>query len=992
MMTMSDADSDDDDEEEEEEGDEEEDEAESENERVSFAQLSRKELWPRLREEGWHYKVGRGLVSHYYLAPNVATVEDGILGETVFESEDALYNHFQNLREPRKASAAATSPGSQSVLEMWSAMMGRGWRQVDNLFISPDAKPVREGPRDLAVFKEDHCTVFRSMRRAVSNFIMKNKSSPTSSQRETLGGEGASHNDNDNSDGEDRGNSDSEDDEEENEKADALRKFNEYMQTLRDEQPRPANFFRDFFPMLREAGWTYKYGSGIDTEIFLAPGIKRISDGVRGETVIPSQASMCEWIKLNRGAIQQSLHRALLTTPSEEKVTSSDGALSGVDPGRARDTFGDKGAESSSEAGDVEAMELASAAGESDVDVDAAAPERSGVNETQDGTDGDDAIRPRLCDDENKVMKAPRYEHPSGSHLHDEFEEVLAATSELKLRWPGREEQIDVLAGIMTPRHLLTSHLVLHGDTATGKSGVIRALLNALKYPFAAVDCEECYTPTILFQRLISQMPAPIETGDAGNFMDLADTEAENADEGGDEHDADDADAEDSYIARKNRNVAENRAVLESLGIVLSPESQSAQGRQTSFDSENVVPTTMDIAGNEVVPETGEASVVSVGGSAIPEARKRWQLAPERCGSMREFMLEISRRFRPSREAKETFYLLLENVSRLEDLGPKFLPALLRIERTTGCNICVVLTTSELPGPMSLALRNASTCFVEFPAYSQMEQRKILMMQLGARAGKAYSEGDVRSFVAVALQTFSSQVRDLREMSRICSDLWEALVKRPGSLGNPQTAFRVALEGRVGLTFKMLYHHDFELDPRAENPNGHTLERWERDEIKRAADLPYDSKVVLLASFLGSYNSPEHDRTLFGHARKLSKQQKYGSAATSRKLAGASAGQLLLGPKVFNLERLVNLYRALEGMLEASASRPGDEAQGAPGKRRPTRQLNKQVASLISAGLLTRVSRAEDLDLVKLKCTVPFDFAQALAETVKLDLAELLEA
>jgi len=418
----------------------------------------------------------------------------------------------------------------------------------------------------------------------------------------------------------------------------------------------------------------------------------------------------------------------------------------------------------------------------------------------------------------------------------------------------------------------------------------------------------------------------------------------------------------------------------------LSPNLQERSGVQ-GMDSEPYVD-------DEEERDSDEPSELGEGVSLL--SRKVQTL--ERCVTMRDFVLEVSRRLQPAREAKETFYLLLENAARIEELSSNLLPALLELERSSGCNICIIMTSTELSESMSLVLHNVPVCFVCFPAYSQMEQRKIIALQLSKKVGKQYSEMVVRQVVNAVVQTFTSQVRDLREMSRICFDLWEKVVSKPGFAENPQGILRVALEGRVGLTFKMLYHHDFELDPRAENPTDGALERWERDEVKRAADLPYDSKLVLLASFLASYNSPDHDRVLFGNARKLSQRQKHGEALTARNIKNANAGQRLLGPKVFPLERLVNLYRALVNMIDSSA--PLSDSTNSSNKqnmssalqRQPTRQLHKQVASLISAGLLTRVSRQDELDMVKLKCNVPNEFAEALSETVKLDLLKLLES
>jgi len=87
-------------------------------------------------------------------------------------------------------------------------------------------------------------------------------------------------------------------------------RFDEYVKTLRTVQPTQDTFWTTFHPIIKAAGWTYKYGTGIHKELFFAPGVTRQRDAVEGETRISSCAAMCKWIKLHRATIVQSLREA----------------------------------------------------------------------------------------------------------------------------------------------------------------------------------------------------------------------------------------------------------------------------------------------------------------------------------------------------------------------------------------------------------------------------------------------------------------------------------------------------------------------------------------------------------------------------------------------------------------------------------------------------------------------------------------------------------
>jgi len=85
----------------------------------------------------------------------------------------------------------------------------------------------------------------------------------------------------------------------------------------------------------------------------------------------------------------------------------------------------------------------------------------------------------------------------------------FAATREaLYEEWPGRREQIDALLGILgdanqpePPEH---ASLFVFGGPTTGKTSVVKAVLEMYNRPFAYVSCLTCTTQSLLFKALLS--------------------------------------------------------------------------------------------------------------------------------------------------------------------------------------------------------------------------------------------------------------------------------------------------------------------------------------------------------------------------------------------------------------------------------------------------------------------------------------------------------
>lgn len=166
--------------------------------------------------------------------------------------------------------------------------------------------------------------------------------------------------------------------------------------------------------------------------------------------------------------------------------------------------------------------------------------------------------------------------------------------------------------------------------------------------------------------------------------------------------------------------------------------------------------------------------------------------------------------------------------------------------------------------------------------------------------------------------------------------------------------------------------------------------------LQQKVDLPYHGKLLLLACFLGSYNDQAQDRALFGSASgkglraKRKKGLKLKGGAT--KGAGAQAAtQVLKGPKSFELERLIWLYRAMSTALDVIVV--GTGRKGGAGGSTVT-SLNegvyRQIPALIQLGLLLRETREDQLNGIKYKCVAPKDYAERVAHELQFSLDRYL--
>ncbi|KAH7046741.1 origin recognition complex subunit 5 C-terminus-domain-containing protein [Macrophomina phaseolina] len=97
-------------------------------------------------------------------------------------------------------------------------------------------------------------------------------------------------------------------------------------------------------------------------------------------------------------------------------------------------------------------------------------------------------------------------------------EELLLTT--LSEQFPCRELQIRQLAALYNPPLPSPSTLVVHGLDATGKSSIVRGVLETRRIPHAIVNCRECITGRHLLERTLAACLDAVEEADPDTPLD----------------------------------------------------------------------------------------------------------------------------------------------------------------------------------------------------------------------------------------------------------------------------------------------------------------------------------------------------------------------------------------------------------------------------------------------------------------------------------------
>ena len=516
---------------------------------------------------------------------------------------------------------------------------------------------------------------------------------------------------------------------------------------------------------------------------------------------------------------------------------------------------------------------------------------------------------------------------------------VADVVSSLSKRYVGRGSQIQKLVTWIGSAELDTGHFAVVGNVASGKTTVVRDTFRSLELPHAFVDAKEIYDQGVLFRIVLAQMPEVTSQSSMTKLIDETVVEEE-------------AVELQEYQKKRELQIMEN---MRKLGEIFGTKLDTAPD-------------------NKAEPERMKEAAEDTQQRGYPEKVSTRRI---RCSTMSHFALQLQARLR---ERSDTFYIILDNVERLET---KTLAGLLRLKRDARVKVCVVLIarTSFLK-----ALYSDLEHEIPFPDYTGEEVEDILSAQkpasLDESASRCYLK--VCAYVVRAFQQYVSDVRELRELVDV---LWKQLIsnRTKAGLAIDDTAdLNAILSPLVLMLSRQLFQGNYAIDESLVNVTEETLDLRERNEMNQAAELPYYAKILLVASYLASYNPKKHDTLLFGSVRSMSKASKRKKGLT--RLGGATKGarevtpQTQIGPMSFTTERLFFVYRSLLSNLQGERVANSAFSQ----------KLYKQLLVLVDLQLLAKTSKEGELDEPTFKCYATHEYIGAVSKSVQLDLDKFM--
>ncbi|KAK3246851.1 hypothetical protein CYMTET_43631 [Cymbomonas tetramitiformis] len=392
-----------------------------------------------------------------------------------------------------------------------------------------------------------------------------------------------------------------------------------------------------------------------------------------------------------------------------------------------------------------------------------------------------------------------------------------------------------------------------------------------------------------------------------------------------------------------------------------------------------------------------------------------------RCGRISDFVQGL-KHYAPN--DGRTSFLVIDDAERLRDrstggrasVKEPIIQVLLRLPELTSGNVGVIVI-SKLHWQ---AFRDGNGCLqplqVYFPEFSDSILKRILVKERDS----VISEAKYAAFIEPLFGTFSRTCRGIHELRSVARMLWPKYLAPEAKAGKP-------LEPRVLWKELMTQAPTYEL-PRASSlqagPNRGVHASMTMP-LSRAAlavtgeqairpgcsmvlyanpdavpiraspqvdrldvDLPWWSKVLLLASYVAARTPADMDKHAFNGAQEDDvagaggKRKRASSLSLDRRTEQARAASLS-GPRSFRLERLLNIFRRIA--LDADSSDRGVSKHDLL-----SADIFVQISSLVSLKLLDRIGTNVLDGTCQYYCNIGEELCQRIAKNVKIPIENYL--
>jgi origin recognition complex subunit 5 len=285
---------------------------------------------------------------------------------------------------------------------------------------------------------------------------------------------------------------------------------------------------------------------------------------------------------------------------------------------------------------------------------------------------------------------------------------------------------------------------------------------------------------------------------------------------------------------------------------------------------------------------------------------------------------------------------------------------------------------------------------IHFPSYTNHELIQILSLtdptpQLPSRTKEVW----VRFCSAVYDSLTKHSGRDILSFRTVCTRLWPAFIQpiQDGTYTSSQFS-------RVLVANRSLFQNENVLIPTIVPPiparsTTTAVVASANDKEKQngiTTQLPYYSRLLLVASYLASFNPPRNDSILFMKAASSKRRKRGGGTALSR--AGTSKhrkiSRKLLGPQAFVLERMLAIFHA----IRIDADGRGKHNSGKGGKIEGGADIMMAIATLASLRLIVKMGPANAADMLeggsRYRVAVGWEVVRHVARSVGVEAEDYL--
>ncbi|CZT09170.1 related to origin recognition complex subunit 5 [Rhynchosporium agropyri] len=468
--------------------------------------------------------------------------------------------------------------------------------------------------------------------------------------------------------------------------------------------------------------------------------------------------------------------------------------------------------------------------------------------------------------------------------------------SALSARFPCRDQQIRTLATLTSIQGARSRNIVLHGLEATGKSAIVKALLEQLSNP-----------------------------------------------------------------SKGQRNGTKHSNNLR-YAVVKSAEC---------------------ISGRHLLEQTVGAVAAAV----------EWKDNVGRCDNLARLVVELGglvNSWTKSREEDGKFVLVFDGIDRQRDPPATLLQALARLGETIPNLTTIFIVTSPRPN----FLHVPGVPHISFPAYIKPELLQIIALTTPSpELPKETKETWSRLCSAVWDSLSKHSGRDILSFRSVCLDLWPRFVKPilDGQL-DPSPFSKLLLANRSLFQSDTALVHNILSDDSTAAAIQSTNKSNEAKYTGIGAQLPYFSRLLLVAAYLASLNPAKTDITFFMKAAASKRRKKGGGTALTSRKPGVTKhrkiARKLLGPQAFVLERMLAIFHAIKEDADAKSRGRGKV------KVEGNADVMMAVSTLASLRLVVRMGSVSSVDVLdpatKYRVAVGWEVIRGIARSVGVEAEDYL--